>query len=239
MVLGLQQHFAGFFSALKLNMTEEDEVHVSDSVDVSRQLLLLTTTFFICHRLREFWSRCRASGWLPSAGLDLLHLDPGIRRTSVDIVRWDICFPGKREPALIGVCIWWVEFSPPPPRFFHFEKPYNFPIVGTTNPLLSLISQHVIMLGCLNMRQICCVSLASVTVTLMHPFLHIYGSMKGISRRNLMKFEPCCMEDTQYAWLQPRLQDTLSLFKSSREPKPASTPPTPHCAHFAKVNGEI
>lgn len=23
---------------------------------------------------------------------------------SVDIVRWDVSFPGKREPALIGVC---------------------------------------------------------------------------------------------------------------------------------------
>lgn len=164
---------------------------------MSRRLLFLAT-FFACRRWREFAHVRRTSGWLPSAGLDLRHLDPGIRRTSVDIVRWDICFPGKREPALIGVCIRWVEFSPS--RFFHFEKPYNFPIVGTTNPLLSLISQRVIMprlfkyeahLLCLTRL---CHGDANASVP-GHSRLHERPPI----RRNLMKFEPSCMEDIQYA----------------------------------------
>lgn len=185
---------AAFWRFYFLNGKKENDVQMrfsskikSDSVDVLQQSLISTMGCFICRWLREFWSRRQPSSWWPSAGLDLPHLDPEIRRT----LCWH-CEMGCMLPRQAWACINWRlclmgRVPPVPPlRFFHFEKPYHFSIVGTTNPLLSLISQHVIMLGCLNMRQICCVSLGSVTPMLMHPFLLVYGSMEVLSRRNLM-----------------------------------------------------
>lgn len=47
----------------------------------------------------ELWSHCRAMGFLSSVGLNLLLVYPGICGTTVDILRSDIWFPDKREPA--------------------------------------------------------------------------------------------------------------------------------------------